>query len=785
MGLGFDNFDADAARYDRQNRMNSPEFPPGQDAGGSDDFDIFGGSSESVGASDPFGGGGGADPFGGGGASDPFGAFNSGVSGMPGMGMPGMGQPAVSQAPPKDDADKFWDAFKVVFKAFREFVSDVVGSFKGLDARFWNRYAWMVLLASIILGVVGVVARLFGLASGLSVTVGACLAAAAGSAVFAFTTESARKMVHKPDPQPPVDSMEDTSGMADGFMDMGMDDATGFGGMGDSGGMDDVGGFDWGDSLADDAGSGEDFSSEFEGAEDFEESPSESVMSPDDALASMPEIDRGMYTRRYLYDMLAKVLPYITPDYEKVTTYTEDDDKFLMYDTILQKCAKQLSPNGDDTPSLLELQESLLVVKFTVSRPKKIKPELLLDEMVKAYAYTEYDEGDTESISKVFGNVITVLDKCVLTVFTGKTALVSLKDLYKRCEDYVLNTKNTIPIVLGFNERGDVQVVDFKKVESIIVSGMPRSGKSWLVQAILTQMCALLSPEEVHFYVIDPKADTSDFKRFTLPHVKKFACRYRNASGSEVNPGKVGIMDTLRFLVNEEAPRRKRLLGGAGFVNISDYNAKNANPLPYIYVIVDEMVTLSEMEKEDEREYQSYLAMIVTQFPNLGIRGMFVPHEVKNQVISKTAYASIKARISVKGNPDHIQAVTGSTPKDFKYKLCNVGDMAAAIDVLAADTVFIHGVAITDSNEGNNEIFDYLRRMWLKLRPDLTSPISDEAEIVSGNNKALAEFNLDNDSVSKDDGAIFTDPNGAGVSGMQAVSGFSSKDEDELMSLLD
>ena len=292
-----------------------------------------------------------------------------------------------------------------------------------------------------------------------------------------------------------------------------------------------------------------------------------------------------------------------------------------------------------------------------------------------------------------------------------------------------------------------------------------------------------MSPKDLWLFFLDPKAGTSDFKSFKLPHVKKFASRYTDSNGNDVNKDTPSIMDTLRWIVNVEAPRRKRIIGDHNCVNINDFRNKYPDiELPLIYVVIDEMVTLSKMEKELEKEYQSYLDMIVTQFPNLGIKGMFIPHEVKNQIISKTAYDSIKARISVKGSPEHIEASTGAKPKVFPYKLANVGDMAVNIDSVSVSTLFVHGVALTDENYKNMELFDYLRRIWTKYEPDtVKDSVASSVEAEAFNNNLLAHIDDDEDlgflEDTSDSSEVFSNPNNDGISGFNAQSSVSTSDD--------
>lgn len=749
-------FDADAARYDRQNMLNPSEFPPGQGVAG-DTGDIFSSATMPVGNNDM------GDIFasnptqGNGGGGDLFAPFNN-VSQMPG-GLNGM-QPPMQQ---KDQADVFWDVSKKIGKEFLGIIKDVSQSFKKLTPRFWNAYGYKVMLVGGVCVVIGFVGRLFGWEDGLKVCAGGCLSAACGVILLLFNAEAAKRCDGMY-----IDSAEEVGSTKSdenfnmpslgdiGSNSMDMSTSVSFGGESVNTSDGDTDYDKW----------SEDWDDDFSG---MTESPVQvQAMSPEEALDSMPDIQRGMYTRQYLYDMFTKVLESIKPDFASVKEYDEDSDIFLEWDDILRKVASVLGAKEDNTLYLKRLEETIFTIRLTINRVKGLKPEMIADEIANVYAFRAYT--DDEERSKVSAKTDVVLDDCIITVFTGENHLISLKDMYQSCSDKVLNNKNLMPVVLGVDEKGQVSFIDMLNVESMIVAGMPRSGKSWLIQAILAQMCAYLSPNDINFYILDAKGDTSDFRSFTVPHVKKFACKFTSDTGMVVNPEYPGVLETLREVVNIEAPRRKRIIGNANCVNINDFRKKYPDvKLPYLYIVIDEMVTLSKMEKEQEKEYQSYLDMIVTQFPNLGIRGLFIPHEIKNQVISKTAYDSVKARVSVNGSAEHIEASTGTKAKDFPFKLRNKGDMAVRIDTLSARTKFVHGVALSDSNEKNADLMSYLRRMWIKLEPDCASnPVVQSAELKSGNDRALEGFDLDRSDDT--DLGLFRDADAHGVSGFSDAS---------------
>ena len=695
----------DELRMEHNNRTKQPDFAPGQvDDIFTDNTDIFGTQNNVI----PVGTG--EDLFSntGVGSASLVGSYPSQISSYNQASAP-------MQQYPLSDEDKFFDAVSTGVKTSFNFMSGVIQSIHQTTPRFWTHYGRRTILTSITIVVSGILFLLFGKPDiAIDLVVGALLALGTGVIVLMFNAADAKECefrgigLYKDLPKEPIVPEEPKEPIIS-------DDA-----------YDDASDFEYQDNDYEDASSSPSISLEkpFDDNEDDLwnmqlEQPIDVPKSSDEALNEMPVIGGEMVTRSYLYDRVSCVLDSISPGFATVKKYDEDSQEFLVWEKILRDAAEITGVKDEELPELRELSENLFTIKMVCSRlSKSFKDDLIAEEITNMYADEAFDTD--EERAKVFTIARVAGKKCTFTVFTGQSKMISLKDMYSSKEYWVKDTENYIPIIIGVDQLGDVKCVDFKKVESCIISGMPRSGKSWLVQAILFQMCCYLSPKELNIYILDPKAGTSDYKQFTLPHVKRFASRYKDSNENIQNPGEVDILDTLREIVNKEAPRRKKLLGDSGCVNIWDFKKKNPLiEIPLIYVVVDEMVTLSAMEKEAEKEYQTYLDQIVTQFPNLGIRGLFIPHEVKNQIISKTAYDAIKCRISVKGSAAHIESSTGTKPRDFRYKLGNVGDMAVKMDEIAnGSTIFAHGVALSASNSRNNELFDYMRQVWTKIMPE-------------------------------------------------------------------
>ena len=797
MGFMDGDFNSDEARYNRQNRMNPPDFAPGQNPGFGDDLfssntSSFG-SGESFGGASTFNGGGGSmggDPFSGGGSmggapfgggslgGDPFGGSSvfGGAGGMNGQFGNSVTQPQMQQAQTMSTEDKI---FEVAGKGFTSAASagkDISIGFKGLTPLYWSRTGFTTLKASVACVAVGIISKMFGFGLGLDVAIGGCLSAATGAIAWFGFSEKARTcsseyvannntiQASAPPPAPaPVPAPEPAFGMSDDFND---------GWNNQSFSNEDSWGSSSGSDEDDDDADEFDIESDDDDDDDIwdindDEDGADDGMSTDDALSSLVDVPKGMYTRQYLYDAFMKRLPKITPNFSSMNEIDEDDDLFLATEEKLQEAAGVAGCKEDYLPTLMCLEENLFVLRLTCDRPQSFKPDTIASELANIYSY---DNGKFNP--GVYAKADAVGAKCVITIFKGATALISTKDMILQVEDFFLDSNNYMPVVLGTDQLGNVIHADFKKVESVLITGMPRSGKSWFVQNILTQMCALTSPSELNIYIFDPKAGISDFKSFCLPHVKKFV------SGDD------NIVNTLRKVVKEEAPRRKRIIGDAKCVNIWDFKEKYPDvKLPIVYVLIDEVVTLAErMEKEVKQEFQGLLVELISQLPALGIRAFLIPHVVKNDIIAKTATDLIPCRISVMGDAGHIESSTGTKPKDFPYKLANKGDMAVKISVICPDTMFVHGPALTASNPENNEIFDYLRRVWTKLESesvidsvarDADVQISQEELLNLDSNNVDDEIVFDSDSSSNNESSgdaevseLFTNPSDRNLSGL-------------------
>lgn len=699
----------DNARSARQSATNPPDFEPGMD-----DINIvdsfFGDDNGIDGAGGQIGIG----------DQSSMGGNSNDLWGNAGSANPFQSQAQPAQQSDSDIEDKVFDALKKFFIGFKDWAKNFGSSFKDFDIAKRVLYGRTVMLLSAIMLGVGILTSVFGWNKGIQIITSSLISEAIGVVVFMFSFDKAKKsgVIGSSSGGDPENDMVDIFSDSDDTdqSDIDIVDNTDF--MIDDEDDDDI---SFSEPVTfDDIETGEDVS---------ESEPIPQSADVSEVLSSV-NIDRGMVTRQYLFEKICQVLPSCSADYDKVTEYSENSEDFEAWDAIVQQSAEILrTGNQDDMPYLIALKDKLLYYQLDIHRVKWIKNvDSLVTEIVNI---CKYDENGKED-KAVSGSGVYVGTKAIIKIMKGTTAMVSLSDAYRKVRNYILDAKNKIPVVWGIDLEGEIIVRDLADIHSLCVAGMPRSGKTWLVQSILFQMMLYKKPSELQFYIYDPKDTVSDFKAMTMPHIREFKSRDED------------IVKGLRYIVRNEASRRTKIIGDAGCVNIDDFKKKNPNAdMPLLYVVIDEVITFaSRMKSENpelEKEFQSYLKELVSRLPNLGIRLFMIPHVIKDNIISKTTTDLIPCRVSVRGSSEHIESVTGAKPKDFLHKLNHVGDMALKLN---DEVEFCHGAILSASNDVNNDLFNFLTQLWLKIEPEsLKGSVYEKT--MKDNERGVSNTNID------------------------------------------
>jgi hypothetical protein len=416
-------------------------------------------------------------------------------------------------------------------------------------------------------------------------------------------------------------------------------------------------------------------------------------------LALENESENKMMTRAYLYEKFTSVLGNQTKGFTTEKIFPEDSDDFYAWDAVLKQGSESIMGASDDFPDLESARDKLFYVLLKFTRPKWLNNTNVSKLVEEVISFCSYDPETNKRNTKIHGHADIVGSFVYMKIYKGESAMISLKDIMEHDKEFFLKPSHLIPVTLGVDSEGLPYNIDLKDMNSLIVSGMPRSGKTWFLLSLFSQMMFFNRPDDLHFYFLDPKDEISDFRDVKSPHVKAFKTSDKD------------ILDQLRDIVKVEGVRRTKILGDANEVNIWDFKKKNPDiAMPLIYVVIDEVITLAQrMSKEVKEEFQGLLLELTTRLPALGIRIIMVPHLVKNDILRKSITDVIPCKISVCGDPEHIESVTGD--KKFAFPLENIGDMAVKLTG-ESKAIFIHGPVIASTNEEVKQVLAYIDKFW-------------------------------------------------------------------------
>lgn len=97
----------------------------------------------------------------------------------------------------------------------------------------------------------------------------------------------------------------------------------------------------------------------------------------------------------------------------------------------------------------------------------------------------------------------------MVNINTLLSRLTSLNDdryiSLKECLQYKALKKYEIPICLGKDTNGDLQIKDFVDIGNLLIAGMTSSGKSVFINSFINTVLLTKDPEEVKFIMIDLK----------------------------------------------------------------------------------------------------------------------------------------------------------------------------------------------------------------------------------------------------------------------------------------
>jgi S-DNA-T family DNA segregation ATPase FtsK/SpoIIIE len=184
---------------------------------------------------------------------------------------------------------------------------------------------------------------------------------------------------------------------------------------------------------------------------------------------------------------------------------------------------------------------------------------------------------------------------------------------------------------IGHDISGAPIVADMAKMPHVLVAGQTGSGKSVMINTILTSLLYRNSPADLKLILVDPKR--VELKPYDdIPHL---------LTPVITEPEK--CISALKW-ATAEMERRYHALSEAGKRNIAEYNdLKQEEGMPYIVIVIDELADLMMMAA---RDVEALIVRIAQKARAVGIHLVLATQRPSVDVITGLIKANVPGRIA-------------------------------------------------------------------------------------------------------------------------------------------
>jgi len=184
---------------------------------------------------------------------------------------------------------------------------------------------------------------------------------------------------------------------------------------------------------------------------------------------------------------------------------------------------------------------------------------------------------------------------------------------------------------IGKDIAGDAVVGELNKMPHLLIAGQTGSGKSVMINTLLTSLLYRNSPADMRLILVDPKqvemAPYEDIPHLLTPIITE--------------PEKT--ISALKWAVNE-MERRYSLLAEQKLRDIRTFNQKNSEEaMPYIVIVIDELADLMMVAA---RDVEALIVRLAQKARAVGIHLVLATQRPSVDVITGLIKANVPARIA-------------------------------------------------------------------------------------------------------------------------------------------
>jgi S-DNA-T family DNA segregation ATPase FtsK/SpoIIIE len=200
-------------------------------------------------------------------------------------------------------------------------------------------------------------------------------------------------------------------------------------------------------------------------------------------------------------------------------------------------------------------------------------------------------------------------------------------------EEVDLRAASKLTFALGRDVAGHARATDLAKMPHLLIAGATGSGKSVMVNALITSLLCNATPDEVRLVLVDLKrVELSGYNG--LPHLMVPVI-------TEPERAKAA----LKWAVSEMENRYRRF-AGATARNITGFNETRADPadkLPYLVIIIDE---LADLMMREGRNVEDPIVRLAQKARATGIHLVLATQRPSVNVVTGLIKANFPSRIA-------------------------------------------------------------------------------------------------------------------------------------------
>lgn len=279
------------------------------------------------------------------------------------------------------------------------------------------------------------------------------------------------------------------------------------------------------------------------------------------------------------------------------------------------------------------------------------------------------------------------------------------------------NDTSPLTFAIGKDISGTPILADLTKMPHLLVAGQTNSGKSVMINTILTSLLYCNSPSDLKLILVDPKhVELTPYNE--VPHLL-----------TEVITEPEKCISALKWAV-AEMERRYRTMADARCRNIGEYNdQKKEEGMPYIVIVIDELADLMMMAA---RDVEALIVRIAQKARAVGIHLVVATQRPSVDVITGLIKANVPARIAFTVNSQ----VDSRTIIDMMgaEKLLGMGDMLFATSDMPKPKR-VQGALIT--TQEIQKVTDYLR---MQRPPQYDDEVVSQPVQLNGKGGVVADY---------------------------------------------